>query len=238
MDTISLIHSAASPGVAPFRERARYYVLGLKWAGSPYAHHSIGSLISVTTHAYATVRGVPKRQAGEDFYLLDKVRKIGSVARHASGVVDIRARSSNRVPFGTGPTVERMVRGDSEPTFHDPRCFAAVRHFIGLLSRMAQTGEPLVESDCEPELWLALTRLGYHTGVATLCRRYTPPRLQNHVFTWFDGFRTLKLVHELRDVAWPDRTWDDVRRDAPFVKDIPSGDPAVQCQALFQLECA
>ncbi|MDO9516157.1 MAG: glycosyltransferase family A protein, partial [Syntrophales bacterium] len=59
----------------------RYYVLGLRYAGSPYAFHSIGSTMVCTAEGYATVRGMNKRRAGEDFYFLDKLAKIGRMGR-------------------------------------------------------------------------------------------------------------------------------------------------------------
>ena len=59
-----------------YDEYLQSYVDGLLAAGSPYAFHTIRSLISVDAHAYAAVRGVPKRLAGEDFYLLNKLAKV------------------------------------------------------------------------------------------------------------------------------------------------------------------
>src|SRR5690606_38208576 len=44
----------------------RWYVQGLRHAGSSRAHHSVGSTISVRPQAYAAVRGFPRRTAGED----------------------------------------------------------------------------------------------------------------------------------------------------------------------------
>src|SRR6185503_7192191 len=58
----------------------RYYVLGLAAAGSPWAMHTIGSSLAVDLDAYAAVRGVPRRDAAEDFYLVSKVAKLGPAA--------------------------------------------------------------------------------------------------------------------------------------------------------------
>ena len=60
-----------------------YYVAGLAMAGSRYAHHSLGSTIAVHAKTYAAVRGYPKRSAGEDFYLLNKICKLAPVERLA-----------------------------------------------------------------------------------------------------------------------------------------------------------
>ncbi|NQU04286.1 MAG: hypothetical protein HQ589_09075, partial [Syntrophaceae bacterium] len=54
----------------------RYYVMGLEYAGSRYAFHSIGSTMAFTAGGYATVRGMNRRKAGEDFYFLNKMAKV------------------------------------------------------------------------------------------------------------------------------------------------------------------
>ena len=82
----------------------RYYVLGLASAGSHYAHHTIGSTIAVDAIAYAKVRGVPKRTAAEDFYLLGKLAKIGAV-----------------VPFGWDASLVERPRFAACPFRHRPR---------------------------------------------------------------------------------------------------------------------
>ena len=58
----------------------RYYVAGMKYARSHLTHfHTIGSTMAVRASYYAKVRGFPKREAGEDFYLLNKLAKVGTV---------------------------------------------------------------------------------------------------------------------------------------------------------------
>ena len=54
----------------------RYYVLGLKFAKSDYAFHTIGSTMLCTPDAYVKVEGMNKRKAAEDFYFLEKLAKI------------------------------------------------------------------------------------------------------------------------------------------------------------------
>lgn len=85
----------------------RHYVLGLRSARSPYAFHTVGSLIRFGFASYCETRGFPKREAGEDFYLLDKLAKIGRVSDH-SGTVRLVPRPSDRVPFGTGAAMARL----------------------------------------------------------------------------------------------------------------------------------
>ena len=107
----------------------RYYVGRLDWAGSPYAFHTIGSLIAVTPLAYAQVRGMPKRSGAEDFYLLNKLAKVGSVISLKKPVIEIAGRPSHRVPFGTGPALIKLQQMEdpfAEYTFYHPEIFHAL----------------------------------------------------------------------------------------------------------------
>ena len=108
-------------------------VTGLAHAGSRWAFHTIGSLISVTCPAYAAVRGFPRRQAGEDFYFLQELAKTGGVSRIDSTTVHPSARSSDRVPFGTGATVGRHLSGteDGLAVYH-PDVYKITSDFVPL----------------------------------------------------------------------------------------------------------
>ncbi|MBW2599972.1 MAG: hypothetical protein JRC60_07860, partial [Deltaproteobacteria bacterium] len=113
----------------------RYYVLGLRRAGSPYAFHSIGSTMVCTAEGYATVRGMNKRRAGEDFYFLDKLAKIGGVGRINTTTVHPSSRPSHRVPFGTGKRVIRFTEGKgSEYSLYNPRSFAVLKEWLEYMS--------------------------------------------------------------------------------------------------------
>ncbi|NET52445.1 MAG: glycosyltransferase family 2 protein, partial [Merismopedia sp. SIO2A8] len=92
----------------------RYYVTQLAQARSPYAFHTIGSLMSINALHYAKVRGFPKRKAAEDFYMLNKLAKTGSVVRLLQPVVTLDSRCSHRVPFGTGAMMTRLANTKGE----------------------------------------------------------------------------------------------------------------------------
>ena len=51
----------------------RYNVQMLKFAGFPYAFHTLGSAFCVSADAYTKVNGMNRRTAGEDFYFLHKL---------------------------------------------------------------------------------------------------------------------------------------------------------------------
>ena len=83
-------------------------------------------------HAYAAVRGFPKRSAAEDFYLLNKIRKVGLVHSLNAQPIQLTMRASKRVPFGTGPAVEKIMTMNDiwqMPTY-DPAVFTELRNHL------------------------------------------------------------------------------------------------------------
>ena len=183
-----------------------YYVAGLSAAGSSYAHHSLGSTIAVHAATYAAIRGYPKRSAGEDFYLLNKARKIAPIETLAEPLLIIEARLSERVPFGTGPALRDIVAtlrsdpgGDGYLSYH-PKCFEALGSAVRALNRWAE--EPAVAMDVD--IAERLCALGFERFKNNLARQptTTAKRLQS-VHDWFDGLKTLQFVHGMQSV-WPD----------------------------------
>jgi hypothetical protein len=218
----------------------RYYVLGLRFAGSPYAHHTIGSTIATRAGAYVRVRGFPKRDAGEDFYLLSKLAKLGPIATLGGRPIAIRGRDSDRVPFGTGAAVRRIAAPGAPPfKLYDPTLFRYLRAWLRALGdadgdvRQACSRESL---DPAP-LVAATAALGAPEAIASAKRRSTSPEaLRRHLTTWFDAFRTLKLLHVLQRGGMAPRPWADALREAPFTRCEKVDDLGELCERLASME--
>jgi hypothetical protein len=222
----------------------RYYVLGLEWAGSPYAFQSLGSSIALDVEAYAKVRGFPRLQAGEDFYVLCKLAKVAPLRRDRGEPIRILSRRSARVPFGTGAGVAKLE--GRELSVYAPRSFAVLRAWLSCLNEFAAVRDfrrALVSlSELVPEERAVLDALLAHLDAERTLEeasRSTPGAgLLRRVHTWFDGFRTLKLIHALRDGCLPDRGWAEARHAAPFLAPLglEPADPVELCGALAKLE--
>ena len=208
----------------------RYYVAGLSFARSPYAFHTIGSTIAVNAAHYAKVRGFPRRRAGEDFYLLNKLAKVGSIMQLSAETdcepIDITARLSDRVPFGTGAAVGRIMELEDparEFLLYHPAVFGLLHSWLGslatfwhsrssdigvILSRGAATNQQGDLSNHPPKDLQALISGLEDAGASEALQhafRQSSDTIQfnRQVHTWFDGFRTLKLIHHLRDHHLP-----------------------------------
>jgi hypothetical protein len=230
---------ALSRAVLLYEISLRYYVLGLAFAGSPYAHHTIGSTIATGARAYATVRGFPKRAAAEDFYLLSKLAKIGPVMSMRGRPIAVSGRPSSRVPFGTGAAVRRISAKGAEPfTVYAPSLFRYLRVWLTTLFDVDLTGSNGAEDferrvsracakdDLDPApLLSSLRALGAREAIASARRSKTTDPLRRHLMTWFDAFRTLKLLHTLQRGGLAPRSWRDALGEAPFTREM-LGDPS------------
>ena len=87
----------------------RYYREALAYCGYLYPYYTIGSAMAFRASAYTKTGGMGRQAAGEDFYFLQKVFPLGKVVHIDSTRVYPAARFSDRVPFGTGPALQKMV---------------------------------------------------------------------------------------------------------------------------------
>lgn len=184
-----------------------YYVSRLKHAQSPYAFHTVGSTIAVKARDYALVRGIPKRLAGEDFYLLNKLAKTGLVLSATSDPIELDARVSHRTPFGTGSSIDRIQRLNNpieENLYYQPAIFELLK---ALLMRLPLTWDKKTVAHTFRHDDL-LANWGAETGAFDEIEKQKHRLKSKQVFAkflrdWFDGFRTLKFVHYMRDKHYP-----------------------------------
>jgi hypothetical protein len=204
---------------ALYELRLHHHVLGLEYAGSPYAYHTLGSCLAVRATSYAQVRGFPKRAGAEDFYLLNKLAKLGPIARLQGSCIKIQSRPSSRVPFGTGPAVQSILTADNPgeaPIFYHPHCYEALRALLNGIPELALAPKqniskllaknglaaPLAEHSSQ-----TLTTLGLESALAH-CQRQSTSKEQflRQFHQWFDAFLTLKFIHAIRDTGWPQQS--------------------------------
>lgn len=183
-----------------------YYVTGLKRAGSPWAFTTIGSTMAVGSQQYAMVRGFPRRSAGEDFYLLNKLAKTGDITQLARPTLAIAARRSARVPFGTGTSLEKIAAMDDPVatfTFYHPDIFRTLARWLEVLTVIRDDGDPQPYFEDSPQLKSWCDETGALHTARERRRIHSRQVFNNFLREWFDAFRTLKFVHYMRDRFYP-----------------------------------
>lgn len=226
---------------ALYELRLHHYVRGLEYAGSPYAYHTLGSCLAVSFEGYAQVRGFPKRSGAEDFYLLNKIAKTGPVTRLAGECIELASRHSQRVPFGTGPAVAR-ISGAAMPQalalFYHPTCYAALRGVLAAAAQLAQQAQAdlptlLAAQGIEGPLQQACSNTLDAMGLAAAldhCRRQgkSPEQFLRQFNEWFDGFRSLRFIHCIRDAGWPNCSLAELHALRPGLWPPASGDTVAE----------
>lgn len=193
-----------------YQQAMHYYVNGLQQAGSAYAHFTIGSTLTFKASAYAGVRGFPKRPAGEDFYLLNKLIKTGQVGRIDQATIQLQARLSERVPFGTGMSTAKIIQlTEQGKTF----CYYHPQTFIALREVLQHFDSLWTQRDHLPK-WLEtlpfyskelLLKAGLEKFITTQNQQsVTKQQFDKQLTNWFDGLKTLQFIHGLRNLKYPD----------------------------------
>ena len=185
--------SAVSQAIAHYELFLRYYRNGLRYAHFPYAHHTVGSAIVVREQAYRALGGMNRRQAGEDFYFVQKMAALGHYDDITTTTVRPAARDSSRTPFGTGRAVAKFLASGAWLTY-DPGVFSELRAlgpWVNAVSGL--TNEPVVLPSTlaayleSVNVAARLEEIGEHTGSGAQFRK--------RFYRWFNAFRCLKFVH-------------------------------------------
>ena len=182
-------------GIARYELYLRYYVHGLRYAGFPHAYHTIGSCMAVRTSAYEKRGGMNRRQAGEDFYFLQKIIPLGGFTELTDTTVRPSTRPSHRVPFGTGKALATLLEsGQREYLVYPPEVFSDLNTLFERLPR-------LYEGVAFPQGLASSVRVFLHeSGFAGKLAEIRANTASSATFTtrfwhWFNAFRILKFVH-------------------------------------------
>lgn len=180
----------------------RYFVRGLSYAGFPYVHHTVGSAVAVKASAYVRAGGMNRRQAGEDFYFIQKLLPAGGFFNLTSTTVYPSPRVSARVPFGTGPVISRLTESDETRLYsYNPEAFEELRLLFlmvdGLYSDEPGNGD-LCYSELPPGIRQFIS-IGEWTARINEIRNNTSGKnsFRKRFFGWFNMFRIVKYLNSV-----------------------------------------
>lgn len=190
---------ALAAGIRAYEMHLRYLKNGLQWAGYPWYYHTVGSSMAVRVAAYLRSGGMNTRQAAEDFWFLQKLMPMG-FGEILDTKVYPEARTSDRVPFGTGRSMgDFAISG--ELLSYDPHIFAALKD---LMACMQKGLDPDWASRVHPELKAFCLSAKMDAAWAE-CRENSRDMASTskRFWKWWSGIRGIHAVHWLRDRAFP-----------------------------------
>lgn len=190
-----LENSLQQEGMRIYEQYLHYYKQALEFTGYPHAIYTIGSAFAFRAHAYVKQGGMPRRQAGEDFYFLHKLTNMGSLSELNSTCVYPSARTSNRVPFGTGPGIQKWLDGDKSISMsYSLKAFIDLRNFFATIPTLyVSKNQPLLA----PSILNFLTEENFWENILPEIRANSGNlnSFEKRFFQYFNAFKVIKFLN-------------------------------------------
>ena len=188
-------------GIIPYELGLRYYTDGLRYSGYPNVHQTLGSCITINSDHYCKYGGMNTKKAGEDFYFLNKIVRKPHFAEIHEALVYPAARTSDRVPFGTGKAlIGYQMHKEKILSAYNPLTFENIKTFINCLPQIIQGQTPNLPEAIQG----FLNSINFYQNLSKILKKSKSLRsLYKHFYDWFDYFMILKLIHFSRDHFHP-----------------------------------
>jgi len=243
------LDTAERHAIIPYEIYMRYQRIMLQLAHSPYAFHALGSAIACTASSYCAVGGMPRRSAGEDFYLLQKLVKMTPLNCIYSTCVSPSSRQSVRVPFGTGPQMASAInKNENQLSLPHPACYFILRDWFDNVRETIGVTSPLPGHEylsTQPVLKKFLINNNM-TQVWEQIYKSSPRDTQRWMqfHRWFDGLKTIRCLHYFRTHGLPEVSFEyalsrlttQCGEKPPFdLSTVDEHEPGQDCAAQEQL---
>lgn len=176
----------------------RYFKQALTYTGFPYAYHTIGSAFAVRASAYVRQGGMNRRQGGEDFYFLHKIFPLGFVKELNYIKVYPSSRPSDRVPFGTGPAVKKIL-SDGNYACYQPEYFEVLKTFFNQVPQFFNSTE---KNNChfyetlDASLKAFIAKTDFCQKIEEINSNVTTlENFKKRFFQWFNAFQIIKYLN-------------------------------------------
>lgn len=194
--------------VRQYEAYIRYFRSMLEYTGFPYYWHTIGSAFAVSSDAYVRVGGMGRQQGGEDFYFLQKIFALGHIDELKDARVFPMARPSDRVPFGTGPSLQKIMdepggnmRAYSKESFHMLKQLFDMKD---TLFRADQQSLEAMTTELHPSLQEFLKEIDFPELIRD-CNENSASLItfRKRFFHHFNAFRIIKYLNHVHPDPFP-----------------------------------
>lgn len=194
-------------GMRLYEDYLHYYKQSLDFTGFPNSIYTIGSAMAVRAEAYVKQGGMNRRQAGEDFYFLHKLTKLGQLTEITDAFVYPSGRVSDRVPFGTGAAITKWMNytDDLALTY----CFDAFLDLkqlfdrVGELYKIGLSRYAEIHSSVPMTVQKYLTSMVFEEKLAEINRNSSSPQsFRKRFYQVFDAFQVLKFLNQVHETHY------------------------------------
>lgn len=191
-------------GILLYENYLHYYKKALDFTGFPDSIYTIGSAFVVRAEAYVKQGGMNRRQAGEDFYFLNKLTRLGKVTEINDVFVYPSGRVSNRVPFGTGAAMTKWMNdADDLAMTYNFSAFLDLKHFFDRVNQLFEISTEELNQwilDLPDSIQEYLQTINFIAKIQEINQNSSSPEsFTKRFFQFFDAFvilRFLNLAHQ------------------------------------------
>lgn len=201
-------------GMRMYEDYLHYYKQALDFAGFPHSFYTIGSAMAVRAEAYVKQGGMNRRQAGEDFYFLHKLTKLGELAEITDAFVYPSGRVSDRVPFGTGAAMTKWMNhtGDLTMTYRFDAFMDLKQLFdkVGKLYKVSSTNYAEILSSLPKTVQKYLNSVSFHDKLGEINRNSsTAESFRKRFYQVFDAFQVLKFMNQAHEHPYANQSLEE-----------------------------
>jgi glycosyltransferase involved in cell wall biosynthesis len=181
----------------------RYYNQALRYINFPFAFQTIGSSFAVRAESYARQGGMNKKKAGEDFYFLQKIIESGGFYDLMNTTVYPSARSSDRVPFGTGAAVKKMQEENSCAYYtYALESFFEIKRFLDQRLNFFEKEPTLNNFDACTAAFLEEEKFAQDLKQIRRISK-NPEIFEKHFYSKFNAFKMVKYLNFAQKHFYP-----------------------------------
>ncbi len=175
-------------------------------AGSPFGYVSMGSTIICRTEAYASIGGMPRRKATEDFYFLQAFAKFRSVDKIETVLVYPSSRESKRVYLGTGFRMSQAKKGeDLGELVYPSEAFNILKRWllIAMGGYTEDIGEIIIKTQNLSSILYDYLMEENIKDIWDPLRESSPTEIhfQKQFHRWFDALKTHRLLNRYLTIS-------------------------------------
>jgi hypothetical protein len=185
----------------------RYFKLMLDYTGYPYGGYTIGSCFGIKAKMYASNGGMNRKKGGEDFYFLQKLFPLGNFIQLKSAKVIPSPRISDRVPFGTGPSVRKLIDEHTDMKVYHPKGFEHLHHLFNRMNDLYEGKTNIVLKQISPFLSSFLKHISFYESVTQIRNNTSSkPNFTKRFYRYFNAFQAIKYLNYISENDLPKMT--------------------------------
>ena len=186
-------------GIATYELHLRYYNQASRFIGFPFAYHTVGSSMACSAEVYVKFGGMNRHKAGEDFYFLQKIIPHGHFRELNTTCVYPSPRPSDRVPFGTGRAMSKLVYCREPILTYHLESFLNLRPLFQNIATLYNYSSNQIERFIKllaPPLSDFLFQVDATKAIVNVKANASSFKtFKKRFFLWFDAFMLLKYMN-------------------------------------------